>query len=185
MGEKPAGMYSKLAHKNYTSVQISTVDRGRLLLMMYDGVLKFLSHAKEGLVARDIPKFARFLSKSQAIIAELMHTLDFEKGGQIAKDLDRLYDFMLYYLTEANLHKDPEKIQRVINLMETISGAYREIIEDREGKYRDVQQALAAEAAAATAGNVSLATSKSPPAPKAEAKKDGEVSTQRTVRVAL
>lgn len=69
MGEKPAGMYSKLAHKNYTSVQISTVDRGRLLLMMYDGVLKFLSHAKEGLVARDIPKFARFLSKSQAIIA--------------------------------------------------------------------------------------------------------------------
>ena len=42
---------------------------------------------------------------------------------------DRLYDFMLYYLTEANLHKDPQKIQRVIKLMETISDAYHEIIE--------------------------------------------------------
>lgn len=148
-------MYSKLAHKNYTSVQISTVDRGRLLLMMYDGGLKFLNHAKEGLIAKDIPKFARFLSKAQAIIAELMHTLDFDKGGQIATDLDRLYDFMLYYLTEANLQKDPEKVQRVINLMETIANAYREIIEDKEGKYRDVQVAMAAEASAvSSAGRV-------------------------------
>lgn len=38
-----------------------------------------------------------------------MHTLYFEKGCYIAQDLDRLYDFMLYYLTEANLHKDPER----------------------------------------------------------------------------
>ncbi|MCC6952509.1 MAG: flagellar export chaperone FliS [Deltaproteobacteria bacterium] len=159
-------MYGKLAHKNYTAVQISTVDRGRLLLMMYEGALKFLNHAKEGLLARDIPKFARFLSKSQAIIAELMHTLDFEKGGQIAKDLDRLYDFMLYYLTEANLQKDPAKIQRVINLMEIIAGAYREILDDKEGKYRDVQQMLAAEAAAASAGTSAASAPAATPAPK-------------------
>ena len=112
----------------YTNVQISTIDRGRLLLMMYDGAIKFLTHAKVGLEAGDIMKFARFLSKGQAIIAELMNTLDFEKGGKIAKDLSRLYDFMLFYLTEANLHKDPKKIQRVISLLETIAGAYREII---------------------------------------------------------
>ena len=177
-------MYGKLAHKNYTSVQISTVDRGRLLLMMYEGALKFLNHAKEGLLARDIPKFARFLSKSQAIIAELMHTLDFEKGGQIAKDLDRLYDFMLYYLTEANLQKDATKIQRVINLMETISGAYREILEDKEGKYRDVQQMLAAEAAAATAGSQAV-TAPQAPAKPAEPQKQSPALPGSTIRVAF
>lgn len=122
-------MRDKVALQQYKTVQISTVDRGRLLLMLYDGCMKFLIHAKNGLEAKDIVKFARFLSKGQAIIAELINTLDFEKGGQIARDLDRLYDFMLFYLTEANIQKDPLKVQRVIDLLQTISGAYREIIE--------------------------------------------------------
>jgi flagellar secretion chaperone FliS len=131
-------MYNKLAHKNYANVHISTIDRGRLLLMMYDGAMKFLNHAKDALEKRDIPKFARFLSKAQAVIAELMHTLDFEAGGEIARDLDRLYDFMLFYLTEANLQKDPKKIQRVIELIEMIAGAYRQIIEGRESQLSQV-----------------------------------------------
>lgn len=122
-------MYSKNAHKKYTNVQVSTVDRGRLLLMMYDGGINFLRHAKDGLENKDIVKFARFLSKGQAIIAELMNTLDFESGGKIAEDLDRLYDFMLFYLTEANLQKDPKKVGRVIELLETIANAYREVLE--------------------------------------------------------
>lgn len=122
-------MYSKLAHKQYSSVHVSTVDKGRLLLMLFDGCLKFLKHAKVGLETKDIPKFARFLSKSQAIISELMVTLDFDKGGEIARELDALYDFMLFYLTEANLEKNPEKVQKVIDLMEVIAQAYREVIE--------------------------------------------------------
>lgn len=128
-------MYAKNAHSKYTSVQISTIDRGRLLLMMYDGCIKFLKHAKDGLENKDIVKFARFLSKAQAIIAELMKTLDFESGGQVAEDLDRLYDFMLFYLTEANLQKDASKVGRTIKLLETIASAYREIVES--GKYAD------------------------------------------------
>ena len=133
----------KNAHQRYTNVQISTVDRGRLLLMMYEGAIKFLRLAKEGLEANDIVKFARFLSKSQAIVAELMNTLDFEAGGAIARDLDRLYDFILFYLTEANLQKDADKIQRVISLLETISGAYRQIIERESGNQINAPEASA------------------------------------------
>jgi len=58
-----------------------------------------------------------------------MNTLDFEKGGTIARDLDRLYDFMLFYLTEANLYRDATRIQKVIGLLDTIYSAYKEIIE--------------------------------------------------------
>jgi len=76
-----------------------------------------------------VAKFCRYLSKAQAIIAELMNTLDFEKGGTIAQDLDRLYDFMLFYLSEANLYRDPKRIDKVISLIDTIYSAYREIIE--------------------------------------------------------
>lgn len=122
-------MYGKNAHSAYKSVQVTTTDRGRLLLMMYEGAIKFLKQAKMGLEENDIPKFCRFLSKGQAIIAELMNTLDFEKGGSIARDLDRLYDFMLFYLTEANLHRDPQRVSKVIGLLDIIYGAYKEIIE--------------------------------------------------------
>ncbi len=122
-------MYGKNPHATYQAVQVTTTDRGRLLLMMYEGAIKFLKQAKAGLEANDIAKFCRFLSKGQAIIAELMNTLDFEKGGTIARDLDRLYDFMLFYLTEANLYRDAERIAKVIALIDTIYSAYKEIIE--------------------------------------------------------
>lgn len=122
-------MYGKNAHNAYQTVQVTTTDRGRLLLMMYEGAIKFLRQSKAGLEEKDIAKFCRFLSKGQAIIAELMNTLDFEKGGSIARDLDRLYDFMLFYLTEANLHRDGQRVGKVIELLDTIYSAYKEIIE--------------------------------------------------------
>lgn len=127
-------MYGKNAHNAYQSVQVTTTDRGRLLLMMYEGAIKFLKQSRAGLESGDIAKFCKFLSKAQAIIAELMNTLDFEKGGQIARDLDRLYDFMLFYLTEANLHRDTKKITRVIGLIDTIYSAYKEIIEGNKNE---------------------------------------------------
>lgn len=122
-------MYGKDAHSTYQAVQVTTCDRGRLLLMMYEGAIKFLKTSLVGLEEKDLAKFCRFLSKAQAIVAELMNTLDFEKGGTIAQDLDRLYDFMLFYLSEANLYRDAKRIQKTIDLLDVIYSAYKEIIE--------------------------------------------------------
>jgi len=167
-------MYNKTAHQRYTTAHVSTVDRGRLLLMLYDGCIKFLKHAKIGLEKKDIVKFATYLSKSQAIIAELMLTLDFERGGDVAKDLDRLYDFMLFYLTEANLEKDPEKVQRVINLIEVIAKAYREVID--KGEYRkEIGDA------AASAVNSARKQSQLPPA----ARKSGDDAKGSSLSISL
>lgn len=132
-------MYGKHAHTQYQTQQVTTADKGRLLLMMYEGAIKFLRQSKSGLEAGDISKFCRFLSKGQAIIAELMNTLDFEKGGKIAKDLDRLYDFMLFYLTEANIHQDGARIDKTIVLINTIYSAFKEIIEGNKSA-RDAEQ---------------------------------------------
>lgn len=134
-------MYGKNAHAQYQTVQVTTTDRGRLLLMMYEGALKFLKQSKAGLEANDIGKFCRFLSKAQAIIAELMNTLDFEKGGQIARDLDRLYDFMLFYLTEANLYRDTKRVQKVIDLLDVVYKAYKVIIERKDLPASDAKEA--------------------------------------------
>jgi flagellar protein FliS len=122
-------MYGKNAHNTYQAVQITTTDRGRLLLMMYEGAIKFLKQSRIGLEEKDIAKFCRFLGKGQAIIAELMNTLDYEKGGTIAHDLERIYDFMLFYLSEANLYRDGERVAKVIELIEVIYSAFKEVIE--------------------------------------------------------
>lgn len=127
-------MNGKNAYNTYQTVQVTTTDKGRLLLMMYEGAIKFLRQSKAGLEENDIAKFCRFLSKSQAIISELMNTLDFEKGGTIARDLDRLYDFLLFYLTEANLYRDVERVNKSIKLIETIYQAYKEIIEGKKAE---------------------------------------------------
>lgn len=124
--------YGQGAANSYSQTQVNTADRGRLLMMMYDGGIKFLKLAIAGLEANDRAKFARFVSKAQAVIAELSNTLDFEAGGQIAKDLDRLYDFMLFYLTEANLHKDVDRVNKVLDLLEIVAGAYREILSSKD-----------------------------------------------------
>ncbi|MFN4896971.1 MAG: flagellar export chaperone FliS [Pseudomonadota bacterium] len=121
--------YGKNAHDTYQAVQITTTDRACLLLMMYEGAIKFLKQSKAGIEEKDIVKFCKYLGKGQAIIAELMNTLDFKQGGTIARDLDRLYDFMLFYLSEANLYRDGERVGRVIKLLDNIYSAFKEVIE--------------------------------------------------------
>jgi flagellar protein FliS len=115
--------------QRYQQTQVATADRGSLLLLMFDGGLTFLAQARSGLDAGDVARFAYHLSRAQAIIAELLHTLDHRAGGKIAADLERLYQFMLEHLLEANRRKSVRHVDQVTRLLDTIAGAYREILQ--------------------------------------------------------
>jgi flagellar protein FliS len=119
---------AQTAARQYQQAQVETVDRGRLLLLMFDGARKFLGLAESGLRAGDLVVFGTQLARAQAVIAELMHTLDHEKGGEIAANLERLYAFMLDHLVEANLQKSPAHVAKVSAVLETIADAYRDIL---------------------------------------------------------
>ena len=112
----------------YQQAQVQTADRGQLLLLMFDGGLKFLAGAEKALSEGKVPEFAQQLGRAQAVIAELLHTLDHEAGGEIAQNLDRLYRFMLDHLVEANLKKSPEHIGQVRRILGIIADAYRQIL---------------------------------------------------------
>ena len=122
-------MYGKNALSTYRSVQVTTTDKGRLLLMLFEGAISFFKQSIQGLEEKDMQKFCRFLSKGQAIVAELMNTLDRDKGGNIASDLNRLYEFVLFYSTEANLYRDGARLQKCIDLITPVYGAFKEIVE--------------------------------------------------------
>src|SRR5438445_634955 len=98
----------------YAKAQVTSVDRTRLLLLVFEGGLSFLQRARAGLAAGDLAAFGQNLGRAQAIIAELLGTLDYEAGGTIARDLARLYDFMLVHLTEANARQSVRHVDEVL-----------------------------------------------------------------------
>lgn len=114
--------------RQYQQVQFQTIDRGRLLLMMFDGGDRFLAEAGRCLTSGDVVAFSQALRRAQAVIAELLSTLDHKRGGEIAGNLDRLYRFMLDHLTEANLAQSGRHVLQVQRLFGIIGGAYREIL---------------------------------------------------------
>ena len=118
----------------YTQAQVTSVDQKQLLLLMFDGGLKFLGLTREALAAGDALGFANSLSRAQAIVSELLSTLDHKAGGTIATDLTRLYEFMLLHLTEANAKRSVRHVDEVRRVFAIIAGAYREILAPPTGR---------------------------------------------------
>jgi len=111
----------------YQETAISTQNRGRLIVMLYDGAIKFLRQAVEDLKRGDLAAKGRHIGKAQDILFELNTVLDMEKGGQIAQNLRALYNFMQRHLTEANIRKDPKMIEEVIALLEELNQSWRAV----------------------------------------------------------
>ncbi len=114
--------------RQYQQAQFQTVDRGQLLLMMFDGGERFLTQAEQKITGGDVPGFLQALGRGQAVIAELLATLDHQRGGEIAANLDRLYRFMLDHLLQANISKSGRQVGQVRRILGIIGGAYREVL---------------------------------------------------------
>jgi flagellar protein FliS len=112
----------------YKQMQIKTASPGRLLLMLYQGAAKFMKLAKNDIKAGKIEASHKNIIKAQNIILELKNTLNKEEGGEIADQLENLYDFIYHELLQANLSKKPEHLDNVIPLIEDLFATYKEIV---------------------------------------------------------
>ena len=112
----------------YRKTQIDTASPEALILMLYDGALRFMAQADEAFNGKDVEKISNNLLRVQAIIAELLTSLNKEKGGEIAVNLERLYLFFLDKLSEANIKKDPEPMRQIRPLIEDLRGTWVEVI---------------------------------------------------------
>jgi flagellar protein FliS len=115
--------------RRYAAAEMTGIDRERLLMLLLDGGGRFLRVARESLAAGDVAGFGQALARAQAIIAELQGTLDHQAGGEIAGNLHRLYDFMLFHLTEANGKGSVRHLDEVIVTYDTITDAFRQVLE--------------------------------------------------------
>lgn len=110
----------------YQNNQVLNASPDQILIMLYDGAIRFVRQAQMALAdGRETDK-AKAISKAVAIVAEFSNTLDREVGGEIAEDLSRLYDFMIRELTTANIKNDAEKLGPVEKILLDLREAFAE-----------------------------------------------------------
>ena len=116
-------------HDQYRRNQISTSNQGRLILMMYEGAIKFTTMAAESIEKGDASNQGKYIQRAHDIINELSLALDFKKGGEVAPRLESLYQFILSQLTLANIKSDPKPLQAVLNILNRLLEGWVKVYE--------------------------------------------------------
>ncbi|HUU17967.1 MAG TPA: flagellar export chaperone FliS [Sedimentisphaerales bacterium] len=111
----------------YQDNVVTTQSKGRLIVMLYDGAIKFMRLAIKELEANNYEAKGHYINKAQDIINELNVVLDMDAGGEIAANLRKLYCFMSNRLSEANIKCDAQMIRDCIKLMEELNQSWKAI----------------------------------------------------------
>ena len=119
---------SNKAFKAYQQTSVTTAKPDKILLMLYEGCIKFIRISKLKLQEKKIAEKGKNISKALAIVSELINTLDHDVGGQLARDLEALYMFMMDKLIEANLNNKIEDLEIVEKLLNTLYEAWTDVI---------------------------------------------------------
>ncbi len=114
---------------NYLANQINSATPEQLLIMFYDGAIRFTSQARKAIEENNIEKRNYSINKASAIISELNATLDHDIGGKIAADLNRLYNYMLDELFKANGNNNAKKLVVVEKLLSDLRITWQQAIE--------------------------------------------------------
>ncbi len=110
--------------KDYKEMAILSAKPERLILMLYDGALRFLRQAIKGLEEKNLEFAHNNLIRTQNILTELIASLNFDKGGEIAFNLLRIYECMHYTLVQANVKKTPEPARKIYEQIKTLRDSW-------------------------------------------------------------
>ncbi len=119
------------AAKAYGNNKINTASQAELTLMLYEGAVKFANRAKEALEVKDYETVNTNIQKSRNIIVELLSTLNHKYP--VAKDFETLYNYIFALLTEANMKKDMETLEKALVELRDIRDIWKEIMSKTKG----------------------------------------------------
>lgn len=111
----------------YQETAVLTQDKGKLIVMLYEGAIKFLGLAQKDMEAGNYESKNKQINKAWDIINELNVSLDMEAGGEISENLRKLYAFMLTHLSTANFKNDPQTVQEVIDMLSELKEGWETI----------------------------------------------------------
>ncbi len=121
-------------YEAYKSTEISTANQGKLIVMLYDGALRFLKIARDNMSHTTYDVVNSNILKAQDIITELMLSLNMEAGGEVAQSLFNVYAYMKKRLLEANMDKDAAIVDEVMKHLGELKTAWEEVAQKDGGK---------------------------------------------------
>ncbi len=116
----------------YKKAAVTTKDQGTLILMLYDGAIRFLKTAIIKLNNQDLEKAHHYIVKAKNIVSELMTSLKEDDNNKVASDLKSLYTYMFNRLIDANIQKDVAYIYEVQELLEELREGWRGVIVNKK-----------------------------------------------------
>lgn len=114
------------AYAAYNNSRIQTASPAELTLMLYEGAIKFCNIAIVGIEQKDIQKSHNNIMKVQRIVEEFQSTLDFKY--EVAKDFDEVYRYLIQRLLQANLKKDKEILEEVLEHLRVMRDTWKEVM---------------------------------------------------------
>lgn len=114
------------AAQMYQQGSVKTASPAKLTLMLYDGAVRFCNIAKEAIAAGDFEKANTNIMKAEKIIVELRVTLDMKYP--VAKDFDRVYEYLEGRLIQANVKKDEEILNEVLEHLRSMRDTWKEVM---------------------------------------------------------
>ena len=117
--------YNK-ALNSCTQMNINIDRPEKLILMLYEGALRFANFAKKAIRENSVENKVKYIIKVSNIFIELINSLDFEKGGDVAYYLSGLYTHQLKLLAKANLENDEKYLDDVIRVLKVLIEAWKE-----------------------------------------------------------
>ncbi len=111
---------SNYGANQYRNMAVKTASPGQILIMLYEAAIQNVKKASDAIDKKDLATKGKFIGKAHDIINELAATLNFEVGGEVAVELERLYNFMGTQLVKANMENNKEPLASVQKCLETL-----------------------------------------------------------------
>lgn len=115
------------AYQSYQKNKYETASPHRLILMLYNGAVQYAMRAQRAIQSGDVKETNQYIQKTQAILYELISSLNEKEGGELARNLKNLYLYIIDRLIQANIKKNPDYIEEVIGHLNELKSAWEQI----------------------------------------------------------
>jgi flagellar protein FliS len=111
----------------YRKTEVNTSDRVKVISLLYDGAINFIKVARKRIELGDIAGKGLYIGKASSVVGELLSSLNMEEGGEIAKNLSRLYDFVMDRLINANMKNDQKALDEAEKVLDVLRSAWKDL----------------------------------------------------------
>jgi flagellar protein FliS len=119
------------AHNAYLESRILSAEPVELICLLYQGAISEVREARRHLQEKNIRARSKSISKVHDILSELTTVLDHKQGGEIAKNLAQLYDYMMRRVTEANFKQIDEPLVEMLGLLTTLKEGWDGVLQQQ------------------------------------------------------